>query len=255
MEFLKKHYEKVLLSVVLLALAIAAYWLPMAVQQAGAESKVPVAPTRPKSNSVPALDFKTELAALRAMASPTPVSFSGEHRLVNPATWKRMPPDGSVKKFLSMGADALVITTIRPLFTLITYDRAASSGVYINVQQQAKGESKFQEYLKVSEQSKSKLFTIREVKGDVDDPSEVVIELADLHETVSLKKGQPYQKVDDYSADLKYPPENKSFSGKREGELINFGGENHKIVYIGGNEARITEQTGNQITITWTGKP
>ncbi len=254
MGFLKKHYEKVLLSVVLLGLAIAAYWLPMAVQQARTESKVPVAPARPKSNSIPALDFKTELAALKAMASPTPVSFSGEHRLVNPATWKRMP-DGSVKKFLSMGADALVITTIRPLFTIITYDRAASSGVYINVQQQAKGESKFQEYLKVGEQSKSKLFTIREVKGDVDDPSEVVIKLADLQETVSLKKGQPYQKVDDYSADLKYPPENKSFSGKRKGELINFGGENRKIVYIGGNEIRITEQTGNQITITWAGKP
>ena len=164
-------------------------------------------------------------------------------------------PDGSVKKFLYMGADALVITTIRPLFTIITYDRAASSGVYINVQQQAKGEPKFQEYLKVSEQSKSKLFTMREFKGDMDDPPEVVIELADSQETVSLKKGQPYQKVDDYSADLKYPPENKSFSGKREGESINFDGENHQIVNIGENEVSITEQTGNQTTITWTGKP
>lgn len=247
MEFLKKHYEKVILSVVLLGLGAAAYWLPMAVQQAESESQIPKAPPSPKSNAVPVLEFTNELAALQKMTNPALVSFSGDHRLLSPATWKKMP-DGTVKKFTTEGTDALTIVSNRPLYTTITFDRVATGGFYINVQQQTKG-TRDQEYLKVNEKSKTKLFTVRDAKGNADDPSEVVIDLADVQDPVSLKKGQPFQKVEGYSSDLKYAPENKTFSAKRVGESITFGGQTYKIVYIGSNEVRVTDQTGKQTTI------
>lgn len=248
MEFLKKHYEKVLLSVVLLGLGAVAYWLPNAVREAETTTTPPPPQSaRSKSNSIPPITFERELAALDNLTNPPVVTFSGEHRVLNPATWKKMP-DGSIKKFLSEGVESLVIKTNHPLYLVISLDRSSASGFYITVQQQAKGERNT-EFLKVNDKSKTKLFTVTEARGDTNEPSEVIIEMPES-DPVSLKKGSPYQKVEGYSTDLKYDLESKQFSDRRVGQLISFGGETYKIIYIGPNSVSLIDQaTGKQTTI------
>lgn len=252
MEFLKKHYEKVLLSVVLLALGAAALWLPMAIKQAEDDAKVTDAPA-PKSKPLPPINFDKEIKALSTVTNPPEVVFSGEHRLISSVTWKRQT-NGRLTKILIEGADALTVTGGSNLYTVISYDRTAGSGYYINLQQQSSKPKS--EYLKVGEKSKTGVFTLSEVKGTPEDPSEFVVELTDTKEKVSVKKDQPYKRVDGYSVDLKYAPENKTFNNKRLGDTLPFAGDTYKVVYINNNEVRVTATlTSKQTTIPWTGTP
>jgi hypothetical protein len=253
MEFLKKHYEKIILSVVLLGLGAAAYWLPLAVRQAGESAHKPAEVTHSKNSTLPSLSFSNVDMVVAATTNPPVVNFTGEHRVLNPLTWKKMP-DGSVKRFLVEGPDALTIrTNPRPIYANLVFDRPSAGVYYINIQQP--GKSRTVEYLKPGEKSKTGLFTLRDVKGSGDDVSEVVVELAENQETLTLVKNQPKQIIDGYSADLRYEPENVNFQGKRVGDSLSFGDATYKIVYIGANAVRVTDQTGKQTTIKLTGTP
>ena len=253
MEFFKKHYEKVLLSVVLLGLGAVAYLLPTAVRQA--QVTIPeTQPTRSTSNSVPPLSFEKANAALGKLTNPPVVDLSAEHRLFTPFTWKKMP-NGSVKKFASEGVDGLSIIrgTNRPLNMVISLDRGTTNGFYMTVAQQSKNEIA-KPFLKltdkfIDEKTKNRLFTVKEVRGTTNQP-EIVIELADSPDPVSIKRGVPFSKVEAYSTDLKYAPDNRDFLDKRLNNVITFGGQSYKIVAIESNKVSLVDQaTGKQTTI------
>jgi hypothetical protein len=252
MEFLKKHYEKILLSVVLLGLGAAAFWLPNAIKQADADSKAAVS-TTPRPKGVPALDFDKDKVALQAITNRAPLVLSGEHNLFNPVTWK-MKADGSLMKVMVEGAAALTITNIHPLYTILSYDRSAGTGFYISVQLQS-GKKK-SEYAKLNEKDKMGMFTVLEAKGPPEDPTELVLELPDTMEKVSITKAQPFQRVDGYAADFRYEPEAKTFNNKRVNDWISFDGETYKIIAITNNAVRLmANSTTKQTSITWTGTP
>src|SRR5207237_1938182 len=95
MQFVKKHYEKVLLSIVLLGLAGAAAALPWQVSherdrleeiQGNLTVKVKAKPFKP-------LDawLTTNKTVLARLESPLNLEFSGQHNLFNPVPWKKMP--------------------------------------------------------------------------------------------------------------------------------------------------------------------
>jgi hypothetical protein len=253
MEFLKKHYEKILLSVVLLGLGAVAYWHPLAVRNADSTAKFNADAPTSKKASLPPLPLTNVLTALAAMTNPATVNFSGNHRVISPLTWKKMP-DGSVKSFIKEGPDALVIRSApRPIFATLTFERAGA-GTYCVARQQP-GKSRVSDCLKVGEKSKSGAFVLREVKGSGDEATEVVVELPDTQEPVTLVKSQPKQIVDSYAVDLRYEPDNQPFLNKRVGDSISFAESAYTIVFVGSNEVRITDQTGKQTPIKLTGAP
>lgn len=254
MEFLKKHYEKILLSVVLLGLGVAAGYLPILVKEAEAESKIEATAQRSHSNtnSLPPIDFSKENKALQYMTNPLLLNLSDEHRLVNPFTWK-VKADGTYIKVQKEGAEALQIKNNRPQYTVISYDRSggAANGYFLTTQQQSGKRSP--EFLKLNEKSKSGLFTLRQVEGPSEEPTAVIIELTD-GEKVTLTKAAPLQRVDSYVTDLFYPPDNKDFKDKKVNDQLPFAGDVYKIVYITNNEVRVqSNQTRKQTTITWPG--
>src|SRR6478609_1882823 len=101
MEFLKKHYEKILLSLVLLCLAVAAAWLPTKIRQEKEELQKTIF-NLPKPRELQPVDLSTNESALKRLQNPPTVELSGAHNLFNPVTWK-VKADGSFIKIVQEG--------------------------------------------------------------------------------------------------------------------------------------------------------
>ena len=88
-------------------------------------------------------------------------------------------------------------------------------------------------------------------------PEELILELADSNsQTVSLSKAKPFQRVEGYAADLRYPPDNLNFRDKKVNDLIPIAGESYKIIAITENEVRVSAiSTDKRTTILWKGVP
>ena len=91
MDFVKKHYEKILLSVVLLGLVGALVFMPfmitsdrhrLARHAARASSATSVKPLDP-------LDLTRETNVLERLQSPYKLDFSTTNKLFNPVQWQR----------------------------------------------------------------------------------------------------------------------------------------------------------------------
>ena len=131
MEFLKNHYEKVILSVVLLGLAVAAVLLltwvgneKRALEEI--EQGITQVPPKPLKDTV----LSTNEAALQRIVKPAALRLSGEHNLFNPVQWKKMP-DGRViplRTGREIGPGALVVSAIKPLYLRIEFEGTSGTG-------------------------------------------------------------------------------------------------------------------------------
>ena len=103
---------------------------------------------------------------------------------------------------------------------------------------------------------RSTAFNIREVHGSPDNPAQLqlVLQLADTGDRVTLSKDKPFRRVDGYSADLKYDPERKKWQGQRIGSVLKFAGDDYIIVAID-QGAVILSARSNQKKTTRTYSP
>jgi hypothetical protein len=116
------------------------------------------------------------------------------------------------------------------------------------------GRNKKQSYCKVGD--KTDVFTLREVKGKPEDPSQAILVLNDTGDTVVLSKEQPFRRVDGYMADLVYKPENRTWPGKRVGNSIAFNNEDYNIVAITKNEVVLSAKSNQKKwTVTYNAAP
>ena len=65
-------------------------------------------------------------------------------------------------------------------------------------------------------------FTLIEILGDPADPTAFKLQLANNAGTVTVEKGKLFQRVDGYTATLKYPPDNKTYASKRVRDKLFF---------------------------------
>src|SRR5580692_4644177 len=131
MEFLKKHYEKIVLCVVLLGLAGAVLWMRSALEKVREQLGTSTAAPTPKTAPPQPMDLSVYQQALAQITNPPALVLSGEHNLFNPVTWKRKA-NGDLIKIIKTGPDALIVTNIIPLYTIISYDHPSpGSAVYV----------------------------------------------------------------------------------------------------------------------------
>lgn len=252
MEFLKKHYEKILLSVVLLCLAGTAAWFPIKIGKEKEESqKYKV--TLPPPKVLTPMDLNTNVAALQRLQNPPAVKLSGGHNLFNPVTWKTKS-DGTFQKIVVQGVDALVVTKIQPLYFELAYGKPTAPGYWIHVRHLS-AKTPTRVYAKLNEANKEYSFTIRKINGETNDPTDLTLELSDTGEMVTISKEKPYRKVEAYSVDLRYPNDNLPFLDRRVNQVITFGGESYKIIAITENDVRVEAiSTNKRTTIPATAK-
>ncbi len=242
MEFLKKHYEKILLSFVLVCLAITAAWFQIKINTEKEKSQEYII-ALPKPKELKPLDLTTNQAALQRLQNPPSIEISGAHNLFNPVTWK-VKPDGTFLKIVREGVDALTVTNIQPLFMELAYERASGAGYWIGVK--SKSVKKPSVYAKLNE--KKDLFKITEIKGPAEDPDELVLELTENQQVISIGKEKPFKRVEAYTADLRYEPDSKNFLRQQVNNVISFAGESYKIIAINEKDVRVSASSTEKRT-------
>jgi len=258
MDLLKKHYEKILLGGVLLILAVSAGLLPLMISgerdelraQADALIKLP-----PKA--LPPLNLSTQEVILRQLEAGLRLDLTTSNKVFNPVRWQKMP-DGRLIKIQTgeeVGPLALVVTKQTPLFFTITFDSVSTNdaGVaryVIGVEREASpvvSKRRKKQYF-VNLGDKNEAFQLLEMKGAANGGVELILELADEGEKVSLFREKPFQREDGYTVDLKYDPENKKWTNQRVGGALNFAGENYNIVAITKSELVVLAKSNQKKT-------
>ena len=251
MQFLKKNYEKIILGVVLLLVAGVSLMLTVRAGQErqlladNLERKV----TGTGKKAVKAVDLDGGGTALEHLSTQTTVSLAGNHKTFNPDPWVRKA-DGSIFPVADngqKGARGLVLTETKPLSLSITFTAVTGTGEpyhyqFVVVRDYERQASKRRPMTVTLDQNgKSDLFTLPEVHGPKDNPTDVVIELIDTGERVTLIKDKTFSKTGlAFAADLRYEVENKTFPGKRQDESVTLAGVNYKIVAIGKDEVVVS---------------
>lgn len=263
MQFLKKNYEKVLLGLVLFGLVAAVAFLPFLVEgekqrltelRDGITSRkvLPMAP----------LDTKRGEDALGQVATRLTLDLSGNHKLFNPVRWLK-GPNGPIKMPAGSELEKLEVTRMTPLYLVLSLESVsvsdASGARYEIVVEQQASPRQIQRGRRpyyVSINDKKDLFAVREAKGPQNNPTALVLELNDTGETASISKGNDFKRVDGYTVDLRYAPENKSFLGRRAGDKISVGGEEYTIANITQNEVILSARSnGKKYTIRYNAAP
>jgi hypothetical protein len=249
MEFLKKHYEKILLGVVLagLAVAIAFLFFKISADKLELEDKRAVL-THPKVQPLLDLDIEAHKLALERLSVPVKFDFSAPNRLFNPLTWQKS--GDRLIPATKVGPMALSVSNISPLYLRLTLDSVtvSDSGAryVIGVENQAAAAAgkriKKQTYCKLND--KTETFTLLEVKGPPEDPQQLVVQLND-GEVGTIAKDQAFQRVDGYMADLRYNLEHKVWPKSRVGTLLAFNGEDYNVVGISQHEV-VLQAKSNQ---------
>lgn len=257
MEFVKKHYEKVILCGVLLGVIGFLVFLPFVISHDQEEQKAMAETiTKPKVAALPPLDLASLNSASERLVKPADYDFSTTNKLFNPVEWKKAPNGDLIKiKTGSEIVDAVVVTKITPLNFVVTLDQVTTnlSGAryVIGIERQGAANPaqrrKQQRFVSLDDKKKD-AFTLVDVKGDPENPSEVVLKLADDGGTISISKEKPFRRVDAYTADLKYDPERKTFLGRRVGSPISVGGQDYIVVAIDADEVILSAQSNQKRT-------
>ncbi len=254
MDFFKKHYEKVLLSVVLLGLAVAAAFLPMKVSSIREEISKSI--PNPKPKPFKPYDLSTNQMVLDRLHKPPAFSLAGAHNVFNPVRWQKRP-DGELLKVQhgkEAGPSALEILKINALKTILTFDGVSGVGdalryrIGLTREADKVPANRAKKTLSLTLGNRSMGVALKEVKGSKEFPSEVVLEL-ESGDRVQISAEKSFSKPAGYMADLKYPLENnKLFKNMRVDQTFTLGGETYNIVAISEAEIVVSSKSSSKRT-------
>ncbi|MGO8766582.1 MAG: hypothetical protein ACLQSR_15765 [Limisphaerales bacterium] len=258
MDFIKKNYEKIILSIVLLGLVGVAGFLPVVIandqDQMSREAGNLINPT---IKPLPDLDLSRQEAVLARIKQNAPFDFSTSNRLFNPVTWQK-DKDGHLIKIVNgneVGGGAAVVTKITPLYFEISLDQVITNEVQprykLAVANQAsdipglrRPQSRY-----ISLGQKTSEFELISVKGPAANPTELDLVLTN-GQTAVVAPNSPYRRTDGYSADLKYAPKNMTGTdlgaNLRVGAILNFAGDQYNIVAIDQNDVVLLAQSNQK---------
>ena len=261
MDFIKKHYEKVLLGVVLLGLAVAVVFLMIKIpseQQELNDKRTGL--LAPKVTPLSNLDLTLSDAAIKRVATPAVVDLGPPNKLFNPMKWQRAADQHLIRVDSgNIGPQAVVITKLTPLYLILGLNAVSTNdaGVAryrIAVERQAaatvRERSRTEKYGGIGD--KNEIFKIEAAAGPIDNPASVTLTLNDSGEKAAIPKDAPFKRADGYLADLKYPPEGKTWAGRRVGPpplLLN--NEEYKIIAINKDEVILSSPSDKKYTIKY----
>src|ERR1043166_4470876 len=123
MDFLKKHYEKLLLGIVLIGLAVAVAVLPFFISSEQQKLRdITSVVLNPKVTPLTNLNLTASEQALQRIGTPAAIDFGPPNRLFNPMPWQKAA-DGKLIAGTRVGPTSLVVTNITPLYLRLTLDK------------------------------------------------------------------------------------------------------------------------------------
>lgn len=261
MDFIKKNYEKLVLGVVLLAVAGVAVYLMYSVTQVREDlSNALQQFDRAKKKEVAAVDLTTNAAVLSKVAKPAPVVLAGlDHYTFNPITWARAA-NGRLepsKPRPDIGAAGLVYLKSHDLDLEIAFADVAGTpdspryqfSVRREYEKSPSNRRAMVESIPVGAESKAQIFKVLEARGPKENPTEFLCELVSTREQFILSRTKSFRKTMGYAADLRYDAAKREFSQKRAGETLNLSGVTYKIVAIEKDELVVSAPNSERTTV------
>ena len=255
MEFLKNHYEKIVLSVVLLLMATAAVLLVLQVrsveEELGAFRKVIVetggqSVERPKTNPYTAILTK---------AQPPVVDLVQPHKVFNPERWLMDRTNGILISGKDVGVGKLQLLEVQPMqlkLELVVSGSAERQSYLVNITREYAQKTIDQRPTKrsvtlnstnfVDAPSKQRFIVARAIEGPPDNPT-VTLDYQepgkDLQK-ITLTKDKPFSAVVEYGVKMFYPVEKIAFPNplrkdvvwERKDSPLVFAGDTNIIVEI-----------------------
>src|SRR5213592_4547849 len=131
-QFCRQHYEKLILSFVLLLLAAAIFYLWKASQDEREKIRqIPIGFQRKSGKPIPPVNLAGFEATIKEATNPPVLNYAGRHNLFNPVKWEQPRAGGPLVKVQTgneVGVGAMRIVQISPVYYTIAFDRAATSG-------------------------------------------------------------------------------------------------------------------------------
>jgi hypothetical protein len=265
---LSQHYEKVILSVILLALLGTAAFLPPRVAQSRETIRQALEEIGRRGRKVSEpLDTSLMEAALRRDRVEPQLTLSGDHNLFNPVVWKR-GNDGSLYKVVrgdEEGPAGLAVTAIRPLEFRVEFDGVHRSGENLRYKFIVLDESKGRRgapprsvYVSEGVTSKNDPFKLAKVNGPPEDPVSLDILFPDSAKLVTITRENSYSTVAGYEADLVHEKLGSRFNNVRTKQPggIRLGVQSYNIVAITREDVTLeSSTTGKRWTIQLKGTP
>lgn len=257
MEFLKNHYEKVVLGVVLVALAAVAAMLPMKISSDKTNAENVVNFQKREPDPLERIDLSEVEGIRKEVQNPPEAKLAGSHNTFNSVVWIEMPDGGLVKRRPEdIGVRQLQVESVAPLNFIIEYDRVSGSGYYFNVTREDADQPRDRRrrgfYISPTSAAKANtIFTLAEVRGEATDPLAFVLKLQETDEEVVVSKSRPYHVTNGYSATIVYPPEKRTWKDARNKQPLVFAGDTNIIVDINPAEV-ILRAVSNEKTTTIT---
>jgi hypothetical protein len=247
MDFIKKHYEKVLFCLVLAGLVGALIFMPFYIQSdKEKQEQLKTTRTNPTVNALTSLDLTVQNQAVQRLDSPYNLDLDTTNKLFNPVEWQK-GPDGLVKAS-QMGISAAIVTNITPLYLIITFDSVITNEFgaryVVGVEKQADKEPykrhKQDHYISKGDKPND-TFSLQEIKGAPENPDALVLKLVDTGDLITISRDKPFRRVDAYAADFRYDPEKKVFHGRRVGDRVSFGGTDYMVSGVNTNELILSD--------------
>ena len=239
-EILKQHFEKVVLIAALVGLGVAVFYLYGETQKEKEKiSEFFKDVGRRAVKPVPPVDLTNYVAIMNRAQNPPPLDLGLPHNVLNPVKWKQTFNGDLYKeiKGTESGIDLLEVTRHAPLNFSIHFERVAGSGYWINITNEvAASVGRRLAQFATLNSTNLKVFILREVKGPPEEPTELILELKETGERVSISKDKPFVRAEAYEVDLRYPLENRNFNKLRVGATLRLGSDEYRIVAINRNE-------------------
>lgn len=232
-QFCRLHYEKILMVIALMGLGFGIWY----VLSAGAKERDKIQTylrslRERKGAPVKQPDLSEFAAQMRKATNPPAATLSGSHNLFNPVRWRRRGPNEYIKE---VRGDEVVkeftVAGITPLRYLVTFIRPAGSTYFLSITNEVVSKTAgTSQYYSLNATNRPGVI-LREVKGPAEAPTELVLELKDTGERVSVTPDKPYARVDAYEADVR-TTEGGNFSRQRVGAKLRLAEEDYEILAI-----------------------
>jgi hypothetical protein len=256
MQFLKKHYEKILLGIVLVGMVGVLVFMIfyIAADKQAMEDNVNSL-INPSVKPLPDLDLSTNMAAIARLQSPYVLDLETSNKVFNPFEWQKTLDNQLIRKSTSAGPQAVVVTNINPLYLVLSLDSVTTNELgaryVIGVERQADKNPakrrKQQRFVSVGDKPND-TFSLVEVKGAPENPDALTFKLVDSGELAIVAHDKAFRRVDAYTADFRYDPEKKVFRGRRPGDKVNFGGVDYLVADVNPNELILEDQSNQKKT-------
>jgi hypothetical protein len=258
----RRHYEKLILVLVLLLLAAGVWYLYGASQAEREKTQKMTQGYKTRAGApIQPVDLSRFDKMMKVTTNPPALNYAGKHNLFNPVKWQQPRAGAPILKVVSgteIGANAMRIVSVNPLLLSIAFDRAATSGadadavvtgyhiVVTNDLILRPRNPRVVQYVPIGA-TNTQVFVLTEVKGPSNAPTEFVAQLKDFNnEAITFAPGKPYTRVVGYETELSYPPSGRRYPRLRKDSPLDIEGEPYKVVDITANKVVVSDDSNGK---------